>query len=69
MLLTQEECLKCGKVTNHFNGRCGPCEAERERLQRAEHFGKLDALTLEQRVRRLEEIQYAQATEQPCVDG
>ena len=37
---------------------CPKCVKEEEDKARAEHFAKLDAMTLEERVRRLEELQY-----------
>lgn len=57
-LIQNEDCIECGKITLHINGKCRDCESNKASRARREHFGKLDALTLEERIRRLEEIEY-----------
>jgi predicted nucleic acid-binding Zn-ribbon protein len=60
-------CLECGG--NYYEGGnntpngCPRCaEVDADKLKR-KHFEKLDAMTLEERIRRIEEIQYNHQTQ------
>jgi len=58
-------CIKCGesyddytslyKMTSHTCAKCKNKESENRKQQ---HFDKLDNMTIEQRLRRIEKIQY-----------
>lgn len=59
-------CDKCGIRWRGATGSgrpapriCGECSAKERDQKRREHFGALDALTLEERVRKIEEWIYA----------
>ena len=67
MLLTEEHCYECGKTTSHHNSKCSVCESKAENKEHQKYLAELDALTMEQRVRRIEEALYRQAKE-PWVD-
>ena len=58
-----EHCQTCGKETQHCNGKCSACERREAEFQYKMHFGKLDQLTLEQRVRLIEEALYRMQSE------
>ena len=58
MLLTHEHCYECGETTAHHNGRCAACESKKHKAERDAHFVELGEMTLEQRVRRIEEYLY-----------
>lgn len=58
MLLTNEYCYKCLKMTSHHDSKCGNCETREEIENRYQHFLKLDNLTLDERVRKIEEMIY-----------
>jgi hypothetical protein len=60
-------CYKCCKETQHYNGDCGICkEKERQRAHK-EHFAKLDTMTLEERIRRLELNEYHMSKNPPWI--
>jgi predicted amidophosphoribosyltransferase len=61
MLLTHQQCYECGKETPHHNGHCAYCWARQAKTDRKNHFDSLDRMTLEQRVRRVEEALYNQS--------
>jgi hypothetical protein len=50
MLFNDQHCHKHG-VTGHFNGKCSRCSGEQADLERRQHFGRLDAMTVEERLR------------------
>lgn len=54
----REHCDRCKKTTIHINGICRDCAGKDTSRKRREHFGRLNALTIEERLRRLEEIDY-----------
>ena len=58
--IRQKICLKCHKekLMNINNKYCGECTAKELNRKRREHFGALDALTIEERLRKIEEWQY-----------
>jgi hypothetical protein len=61
MLLIERECAGCGikKELNYYgDGYCGECKKKREEIKRKGHFEFLDTLTLEQRIRKIEEQIY-----------
>lgn len=62
MYLTSTICKECGDsfAGNAFEGHdtCPACESAREDKAKADHFAELDKLTLEERVRKLEEQMY-----------
>ncbi len=58
-------CIKCRKRWRGATGSgmpaptlCGECEKEEKDIERREYFGALDGLTLEERVRKIEEWIY-----------
>lgn len=60
MLMDYKYCYECEKETRHYNGKCAICEANREIKERKGHFAKLDKMTVEERIRRIERILYGQ---------
>lgn len=64
-LIYTRYCGMCGKETDYTDGACDVCAAEAVKRHKDEYFRGLDALTMEQRVRRIEEILYTQRY--PCV--
>ena len=61
--LSTEFCWKCNKKTRHMNGNCSGCASAKSSLDRKAHFDRLDKLTIEQRVRLLEEAAYQNSLE------
>jgi hypothetical protein len=51
-------CYECAKETMHTNGECDVCKTRAAKQHREIHFATLDSMTLEQRVRKLEEDAY-----------
>jgi len=60
--VTDWACMACGKHLRGIrpqNGLCYDCDTNQKDRKRRDHFGRLDALTLEERVREIEEWIYA----------
>lgn len=55
MRLSTEYCYVCKEQTTHFNGNCGECSMKKEREKREKLQAERTALTLEGRVRKIEE--------------
>lgn len=66
--LDRKHCPVCNKATTHINGRCSDCRAEEKSLHRREHFGKLSALTVEERLHRIEEQLYNMSQNPPWIE-
>lgn len=62
--LTTITCLECGEnktvavSAGEFVTHCGECRDKEEQLRRVNYFAELDKLTLEERVRKIEEWIY-----------
>lgn len=61
----QNTCMCCGKVYNYIQSArsvsddiCQVCKSKEADALKIQHFDKLDSLTIEQRLRRLEKVQY-----------
>ena len=61
-------CCECAKETMHTNGKCGVCEGKEARQHKEAHFARLDKMTLEERVRELENISYNRSIEPVSFD-
>lgn len=66
-LVQREHCGRCDSVTIHINGTCRECASKDADRKRREHFGKLNALTIEERLRLIEEWQYQQQINPPWI--
>jgi hypothetical protein len=64
MLFNDQHCHKHG-VTGHFNGKCSRCSGEQADLERRQHFGRLDAMTVEERLREIENTLYRWCQDPP----
>lgn len=57
--ITTNTCFVCGITFQGVkSNECGACAQLRIDREKREHFGALDALTLEERIRKLEEWVY-----------
>ena len=59
--VTNWTCRVCHKAQHSAEPRnytCHSCEKEKRDRERREHFGALDACTIEERLRKIEEWQY-----------
>lgn len=56
-LLVEEPCMRCGsiKLLNAADGICSECRSFERHEEHREHFEKIDQMTLEERVREIEE--------------
>jgi len=54
MRLSTEYCYTCKANTKHFNGDCGHCSSEKERIARQKFADETAKLSVEGRLRRLE---------------
>ena len=54
------DCSICGKHSMLYNSEttCRPCQEEAKKTERRRHFEDLDKMSLENRIRRIEEILY-----------
>lgn len=68
MLAQYDDCSECGKHTMHFNGKCGDCDTKKRDRTKRQHFGALDALTIEERLRRIEKQLYDLNTNPPWIE-
>jgi hypothetical protein len=53
--VAEQYCFTCDADTMHTNNQCGVCKSKQDKKEREIYFDKLDKMTLEQRVRRIEE--------------
>ena len=67
-LIQNLPCGPCHKYTDHINGKCGECSKKEAAWKRKVHFTNLDIMTLEERIRRLEEIEYNQSINPPWIE-
>ena len=63
--ISNEYCFECCKETRFMNGKCVDCQHKEKKRAHAEHFAKLDMMSLEERVRRIEKILYEQSKNPP----
>jgi hypothetical protein len=68
MYLENKYCHECCKPTQFYNGKCGNCEIIRAEKEHRDHFACLDCMTLEERIRRLEKIDYEYRINPPWCD-
>jgi hypothetical protein len=68
MLFNTQYCYDCCKETGHYNGKCGQCAAKENEKKHREHFAALDSMTLEERIRRLEKIDYNHIVNPPWIE-
>ena len=61
-------CYTCCKDTRHTNGDCNVCSAQKAENDHRKHFAKLDSMTLEERIRRLEKIEYQTSINPPWIE-
>lgn len=66
--ISNDYCYTCCKNTTHCNGKCGVCKEQAAEKHHREHFALLDSMTLEERVRRLEKIDYDNFTNPPWIE-
>jgi hypothetical protein len=68
MFYQNKYCYICCRNTDHHDGDCCICREQKEELEHREHFSKLNAMTMEERVRRIEHILYEQKKNPPWVE-
>ena len=61
-------CPSCKCNTGHYNGKCGECSSKEADRAKREHFGKLSALTTEERIRLIEEQLYQIQIRPPWIE-
>ena len=66
--IRKEYCYICCKDTYHTNGECDCCVEHKAMQKHREHFAKLDSMTLEERIRRLEKFEYELLINPPWVE-
>lgn len=58
MYLSDEYCYVCKKFTTHHDNECTECEWKKESDKKRKYFSELNCLTLEERIRKIEEWIY-----------